>query len=147
MWILIIFVQLSLALDHPRRATTQPRELAGKKKSKPSSSSSSGKKKKGGWGFEEAGVGVCLIFIALPMIWMNERKDVKIYKVITRGRDEVIEASCDDPQEENQYKLIHVQGETSTESQVADEMFGLVYNDVLKIKRSVEVYQWKEVVE
>jgi len=81
------------------------------------------------------------------MIWMNERKDVKIYKVITRGRDEVIEASCDDPQEENQYKLIHVQGETSTESQVADEMFGLVYNDVLKIKRSVEVYQWKEVVE
>jgi hypothetical protein len=99
MLISIIFVQLALAMDHPRRATTsEPRSLKGKTKSKPKSSSSSkSSKKKEGWGFEEAGVGVCLIFIALPMIWMNERKDVKMYKVITKGREAVVEADPDDP--------------------------------------------------
>tara|TARA_B110000285_G_scaffold118740_1_gene134461 strand:+ start:422 stop:583 length:162 start_codon:yes stop_codon:yes gene_type:complete len=53
-------------------------------------------------------MGVVLIFIALPMIWMNERKDVKIYKTITKGREAVVEADCNDPQEDNMFKLIHV---------------------------------------
>ena len=74
------------------------------------------------------------------MIWMNERKDVKIYKVITAGREAVVEADPNDPQEDNMMQLVHVNGETSTEAQVNDEMFGLTYNDVLKIKRTVEVY-------
>ena len=81
-----------------------------------------------------------MIFFALPMIWMNERKDVKIYKVITQGRENVIEADPNDPQEDNMYKLIHVKGETTTQSQTADEMFGLVYDEILKIKRTVEVF-------
>lgn len=85
-------------------------------------------------------MGVVLIFIALPMIWMNERKDVKIYKTITKGREAVVEADCNDPQEDNMFKLIHVQGETSTQSQTSDEMFGLVYDEILKIRRSVEVF-------
>lgn len=42
------------------------------------------------------------------------------------------------------YKLVHVRGEAFTQTELADEQFGLVYNDVLKIKRTVEVYQWKE---
>ena len=81
-----------------------------------------------------------MIFFALPMIWMNERKDVKIYKVITQGRENVIEADPNDPQEDNMHKLIHVKGETTTQSQTADEMFGLVYDEILKIKRTVEVF-------
>jgi hypothetical protein len=31
------------------------------------------------------------------MIWMNERKDVKIYKTITKGREAVVEADPNDP--------------------------------------------------
>jgi hypothetical protein len=34
-------------------------------------------------GFAEALGGVILIWLAIPMVWMNERKDVKMYKVIT----------------------------------------------------------------
>ena len=89
-------------------------------------------------------MGVCMIFFALPMIWMNERKDVKMYKVITQGREAVVEADPNEPQEENMFKLIHVKGETSTQSQTSDEQFGLVYDDILKIKRTVEVFQWTE---
>lgn len=80
--------------------------MAASKKSSSSKTKSSTKqpiretkenKKKEGWGFEEAGFGVVLIAFALPMIWMNERKDVKIYKVISRGKSEVVEADCEDP--------------------------------------------------
>ena len=102
----------ALAMDHPNRA------LKGSARPSRPSSGTPGKKgkKKKGWGFEEAGFGVVLIFFALPMIWMNERKDVKIYKVITKGREAVVEADPNDPQEDNMMQLVHVQGETTTEA-------------------------------
>lgn len=37
-----------------------------------------------------------------------------------------------------------MQGRTSTLSPVGDNIFGLVYQDTLKIKRTVEVFQWVE---
>ena len=102
------------------------------------------KGQKKGWGFGEALFGIFLIWTAIPMIWMNERKDVKIYKVIVAGRKAVVEANCEEPSEELMMKLVHVKGETTTEAQVSDEMFGLVYDGTIKIKREVEVFQWVE---
>ena len=101
----LILVQFAIALEHPRRSL----KAANRSRSTPktSSGSSSGSKKKEGWGFAEAGFGVVLIFIALPMIWMNERKDVKIYKVITKGRENVVEIDPYNPEDENEYKLVH----------------------------------------
>jgi hypothetical protein len=43
------------------------------------------------WGTKECGLGVIMILIAIPMVWMNERKQVKIDKLITKGKKEVIE--------------------------------------------------------
>jgi hypothetical protein len=52
------------------------------------------KGQKKGMGFGEALLGIILIWCAIPMIWMNERKDVKMHKVITKGREAVVEADC-----------------------------------------------------
>lgn len=72
-------------------------------------------KEKKGWGFSEALGGIILIWLAIPMVWMNERKDVKMYNVIVKGREAVVKIDCDAPEEGNEYALVHVQGETSTE--------------------------------
>ena len=47
------------------------------------------KKTKGGGIFGEFILGLILIGFALPMVWMNERKQVKIYKVLDKGREQV----------------------------------------------------------
>ena len=44
------------------------------------------------------------------MVWMNERKQVKVDKTISAARDEVITASPDEVTDENNYKLVFVRG-------------------------------------
>jgi hypothetical protein len=92
----------------------------------PKSNSSGGKTvvsspQKKGWGFAEAFGGIILIWLAIPMVWMNERKDVKMDKVINQGREAAVKADHEAPEDSNEYALIHVYGETSTEQQVSDE--------------------------
>jgi hypothetical protein len=88
--------------------------------------------------------GVCMICFAYPMVWMNERKLVKIYKVIAAGRENCVEANCEEPNEENNFKLVHAKGTTSTEKTLDDELFGLSKEGLVKLRRDVEVYQWVE---
>jgi hypothetical protein len=88
--------------------------------------------------------GVCMICFAYPMVWMNERKLVKIYKVIASGRENCVEANAEEPSEENNFKLVHAKGMLSTEKTVDDEQFGLQKEGLIKLRREVEVYQWVE---
>lgn len=88
--------------------------------------------------------GVCMICFAYPMVWMNERKLVKIYKVIASGRENCVEANAEEPNEENNFKLVHAKGMLSTEKTVDDEQFGLQKEGLVKLRREVEVYQWVE---
>jgi len=115
----------SLALDaYPELQEDGARasvSLKGRSSSRTTSTGSGGSSvrvrgnNKKGWGFSEALFGIVLIWTAIPMIWMNERKDVKMYKVITKGRRAVVEADCQEPTEEFMMKLVHVMGETTTE--------------------------------
>lgn len=78
------------------------------------------------------------------MVWMNERKLVKIYKVIAAGREACVEANPEEPTAENNQKLVHAKGMLSTEKVVEDEAFGLAKEGLVKLRRDVEVYQWVE---
>ena len=73
-----------------------------------------------GAGFEEMIAGIFLIWCALPMIWMNERKDVKIYKVILDGQKAYIEADPNKPRKSDKFALVHMSGRTSTFEAVGD---------------------------
>jgi len=47
--------------------------------------SGSSSRDKEGWGVGEAILGFLMIVFAIPMVWMNERKDVKYREVILAG--------------------------------------------------------------
>jgi len=49
------------------------------------STSGSSSRNKEGWGIGEAILGFFMITFAIPMVWMNERKDVKYREVILAG--------------------------------------------------------------
>lgn len=61
------------------------------------------------------------------MIWMNERKDVKIYKVIKAGREAYFEADPNIPKESDKYALVHMTARSSTFELVGDQSFGILY--------------------
>lgn len=106
------------------------------------SSSSSGKKDSPFGGFI---LGCILIGLALPMVWMNERKQVKIYKLIEKARElAVANAPSGEVISNYNFKLIHTSATTTTEAPIDDQELNLTVEDSIKVKRVVEMYQWNE---
>ena len=63
-----------------------------------------------------------MIGLALPMVWMNERKQVKIYKLIERARELALaNAPTGEVISEDNFKLIHTSATTTTEQSTMDE--------------------------
>ena len=90
-------------------------------------------------------VGCVLIGLALPMVWMNERKQVKIYKLIEKARKSCIpNAPATEVSENDNFKLVHTSAHTSTQKPTEDERFSVSIADSMKLKREVEMYQWQE---
>lgn len=105
-----------------------------------SSRTTTGKSKGKGGPFGEFILGCFLIGFALPMVWMNERRDVKTYKVIAKGKEVAQEIDCNEPSDSNNHALVRASGRASTQIEVTDPSFGYVRADTVKIRRSIEVY-------
>ena len=58
--------------------------------------------------------GVILIWIALPMVWMNERRDVRFYKLIRTAQRAVRPIDANNPNPDMNFKLVHATGPTTT---------------------------------
>ena len=70
--------------------------------------------------------GVVLISFSLPIVWMNERKQVKIAQTIVKAKNCIKkDISVEDPNEENNFELVHARGLVSTSAPVVDSVFGL----------------------
>jgi hypothetical protein len=55
-------------------------------------------------------VGCILIGIAIPLVWMNERRDVHTYNVIQKARRAVRKADCNMPDPYLNTALVHMTG-------------------------------------
>ena len=89
-------------------------------------------------------IGCIMIWIALPMVWMNERKQVKIDKLINNGREAVKSSQFDGVIEEHNFELVHTSGEVTTENPIGDQQIEYMKEQCVKLKRDVQVYQWVE---
>ena len=103
--------------------------------------SSRGKSGKKGNGFIG---GIILIWIGIPLVWMNERRDVKTYEMIQKARKAVRRADAQSPVEGHNWFLVHASARATSQFPATDPAFGVVKNDTVKVKREVEVYQWVE---
>ncbi|MCD4655351.1 TMEM43 family protein [bacterium] len=88
-------------------------------------------------------VGVIFIFIAFPLLFINEGRAVKRYKTLKEGGGIVISVAADSVDPGNGSKLIHLTGRADTDEILEDSAFGVSQN-ALKLKRTVEMFQWKE---
>lgn len=87
--------------------------------------------------------GLVLFIIAFPLLIWNEGRDIQIDRSLREGASLVtsIDATVADSQRDG--KLIHFTSEARTPSILTDEAFAISEN-ALKLKRTVEIYQWTE---
>lgn len=88
-------------------------------------------------------IGIILFLVAFPLLIWNEGHAVETARKLSKGQGEVISVPIDRVNEDNDEKLIHVTGPTRVETPLSDLEFG-VSAKALRLKRVVEVYQWKE---
>jgi hypothetical protein len=88
-------------------------------------------------------IGIILFLVAFPLLIWNEGHAVDTARKLSKGQGEVISVPIDRVNEDNDGKLIHVTGPTRVDAPLSDLEFG-VSARALRLKRVVEVYQWKE---
>lgn len=88
-------------------------------------------------------VGLLLFAVAVPLLFWNEGRAVKTYKMLQEGAGAVIAVAADKVNPGNEGRLVHVSGRATTTETLADTAFGVSAN-ALVLKRDAEMYQWKE---
>ncbi|MFK7909722.1 MAG: TMEM43 family protein [Akkermansiaceae bacterium] len=88
-------------------------------------------------------VGIILVVIAFPVLFLNEGRAVKTKKDLDQGAKEFVHIEATKVDETNNGKLVHFTGEATAEGVREDEQLK-VKSEGLVLKRTVEMYQWKE---
>ena len=88
-------------------------------------------------------IGLILFAVAFPLLFWNEGRAVKRYKTLKEGGGAVVSVTSESVDASHADKLVHVTGKAVTDATLKDADFG-VSAQALKLKRSVEMYQWDE---
>lgn len=88
-------------------------------------------------------LGMVLAIAAFPLLFWNEGRAVRTAKSLAEGRGAVVTVASERVDPGNEGKLVHTTGRAKTADTVADPVFG-VADKALRLKRKVEMYQWKE---
>jgi len=92
-------------------------------------------------------VGLVLVLISLVLLFWNEGRAVKETKKLELGEAGTVSVAADKVDPANEGKLVHVTGDVKTTGTVADSAFGVQAAEVLRLVRTVEMYQWREKAE
>lgn len=85
-----------------------------------------------------------MIPFALVLLWKNEKKVVTFAKCMDQGRKLVKEVECDNPEDENEFELVHMSGEAVNNTEIVDNDFGIIAHNSYRLRRKVEMFQWRE---
>lgn len=91
-------------------------------------------------------IGIVLIIAGAVLLFWNEGRAVKTSQSLKEGATSVVSISPDSVNPANEGRLVHFSGEARTPSILIDSQFG-AGGPALKLKRTVEVYQWVQTAE
>ena len=89
--------------------------------------------------------GLILLAVGVAILWNNEGKVVKTQSAINEARKNYVDVKSDKINSKNDGKLVATKGKVKVDDDVVlkDNKFGISIN-AIKMKRNVEIYQWKE---
>ena len=89
-------------------------------------------------------VGILLLIAGVTLLWWNEGRAVLTAEGLTEGAGLVISVPADSIDPANEGKLVHTSGEALTSDELIDPNFSYMRVKALLLRRSVEMYQWRE---
>jgi len=88
-------------------------------------------------------IGIVIFLLAFPLLFWNEGNSVKQFKILSEGSGLVLSVPAETVNAQNEGKLVHSSGTAQTAQMLEDSIFKVSAN-AIKLKRSVEMFQWKE---
>ena len=88
-------------------------------------------------------VGLVIFALSFPLLFWNEGRAVRRYKTLVEGAGAVVGIAADSVDATNQGALVHLSADAIPAGELNDPTFGVTV-DALKLRRTVEMYQWKE---
>ena len=86
-----------------------------------------------------------MFFGAFPLLFWNEGRSLHRYQTLAEGRDVVVDnVSTENVAAEYEAQLVHMTGFADAHEELTDPKFQVSVNDMLKLRRTVEMYQWNE---
>jgi hypothetical protein len=89
-------------------------------------------------------IGGLLVLIAVPVLFWGEGRAVKRAKDLEEGRGAVLSVDPKSVDPANDKKLVHFSAMATADGALNDPMFAVTLPNAIKLKRQVEMYQWKE---
>jgi hypothetical protein len=89
-------------------------------------------------------VGLILVPASIVLLYWNEGRAVDAIRALDRGSAAIVEASPTVVEAQAEGKLVHVAGMMQPTTAARDPVFGVTGDGLLRLSRSVEMYQWKE---
>lgn len=88
--------------------------------------------------------GFVMVIASFILLYWNEGRAVEAMQALSRGAKAVIEVAATRVDPSANGKLVHLSGPVSTVTPARDPMFGVTAPGLLRLQRTVEMYQWKE---
>jgi len=97
-----------------------------------------------GGSFVAALIGLILVPASVVLLYWNEGRAVDAIRALNSGAASIMEvdAASVDPQANG--KLVHASGTMQPTTSARDPVFGVTGDGLLRLSRTVEMYQWKE---
>ncbi len=89
-------------------------------------------------------IGLILVPAAIVLLYWNEGRAVDAIRALDRGAKSTLEVSAAAPDPKAEGKLVHLTGTMQPGTAARDPVFGVTGNGLLRLSRTVEMYQWEE---
>src|SRR5947208_2943285 len=89
-------------------------------------------------------IGILLVIGSIVLLWWNEGRAVEAVRALDQGAHSIMEVHADAVDGAAEGRLVHVSGMMNTKTSARDTAFGIGADDLLRLRRKVEMYQWTE---
>jgi hypothetical protein len=89
-------------------------------------------------------IGLILVPVAVGVLYWNEGRAVDAIRALSRGEAAIVEVNAAAVDPGSNGKLVHVSGMMQPTMPAKDPDFGVTVDGLVRLARSVEMYQWEE---
>jgi len=89
-------------------------------------------------------IGILLVIGSIVLLWWNEGRAVEAIRALDQGVRQIVEINPASVDGAAEGKLVHLSGTMTTSTPAVDTAFGIAGDGLLRLKRTVEMYQWAE---